>query len=215
MTERLPLVLSLVFFTLVSGGLILTHALLGTDLSPVISEDGIIEMLSVVLWLIVFAGCLIMAISNSGNRINWLLGGVIVLLFAMRELDAQKWLIGWNIGKPASYWDAGIPLNQRILIAMFVVLPAMIAILLFIYRMWSQYIQTWSYRVAWKHDLVYWLIMLIVSTRLDKFHHYMPALGLDPRYHYIFLVMEEVLEMILALYVLLMLLSLWFRRRVE
>lgn len=206
------------FPRLVSGGLFLGltgFILLWPLSSPAfemwVHEGGIVETLSAATWIVGAIACFTAGFSSRPERADWCLGGAILLLFAARELDGQKWLTDWSVGRLANYWNPQIPVTERLIVIAVFVLPACAVIAVFVLRMWRRFWQAFRAEPAWSWDVVAWGVILVTAAVLDKFYKLVAALDLDVPPMAIPIVLEESLELVFAVYVLLVLFSPWRR----
>lgn len=203
---------------LVSGGLFLGltgFILLWPLSSPAfemwVHEGGIVETLSAATWIVAAIACFTAGLSPRPERADWFLGGAILLLFAAWELDIHKRLTDWNVAHLTNYWNPQIPVTERLAIMAFFVLPACAVITVFILRMWRRFWQAFRAESAWSWDVVAWGVILVTANVLDKFHKLVAALGLNVSPTAIPRVLEESLELVFAVYVLLVLFPAWRR----
>ena len=220
---------------LVSGGLFLGltgFILLWPLSSPAfemwVHEGGIVETLSAATWIVAAIACFTAGLSPRPERADWFLGGAILLLFAARELDIHKRLTDWNVAHLINYWNPQIPVTERLVIMAFFVLPACAVITVFVLRMWRRFWQAFRAESAWSWDVVAWGVILVTAIVLDKFYKLVAALGvtaivLDKFYKLVAAlglnvsptaiprVLEESLELVFAVYVLLVLFPAWRR----
>ncbi|NIR28090.1 MAG: hypothetical protein GWN84_01890 [Gammaproteobacteria bacterium] len=208
MDRRLPRVLSAGAFIALSGG-ILAWAPDTGSLYQLIREAGPIESVSAALWLAAAAVSLAAAVWGRAHRVDWALGAVILVLCAIRELDVQKWFTQWNLNNMESYWDRGIPLRERLAALLLLILPGAAIVAAFLIRMLGRFPAAWREGAAWTRDVLAWGAMLVLAAVFDKAHHFTPRLGIDSSYHYLFVLLEETLELTLAVYVSLALVPAW------
>jgi len=173
----------------------------------IVDEGGPVEQLSAAAWWIAALGCLITAIrvrSVPGiSSIDWLLGAAILVLFGARELDFQAWLLGWRLDKLSNYWNARIPLMERLMVLGLLIVPSLSIIIIFAYRMWDRFRKAWVNGEIWTRDVVLWSLMLVGSILLDKLS------GMYRSYQTPLEALEETLELSLALFTILVLFPLW------
>jgi len=177
----------------------------------VIDEDSPVQQLSAAAWWIATLGCLLTAVRvrsvSRTSSIDWLLGAAILMLFGARELDLHVWLsqqFNWNIEKLYNYWKNVIPLMERFLVLGLLIVPSLSIIAIFAYRMWGRFRQAWRDGVPWARDFLLWAIMLVGVILLDKWD---PLLDLSYRDRVY--AVEEILELLLALFTILVLYPLW------
>jgi len=176
-------------------------------------EGGPIETLSAAIWALSGVGCLLAARRDAGARLDWTLGGIVLLALACRELDFQKRFSDWNLAHRQNYLEPSIPLRERLTVLVLAVLPMASVVLALLYRLGRRWRNDWKLGLPWSRDVFIMLGLLLVSSRLDKFHKVMPRLGLDMHYQYVAVVFEEAIELTIALFVALSLLSAWRRAR--
>ncbi len=191
------------------SGAILAWAPDAGSVLHIVRESGPIEVGSAVLWIGAAILSLAAALRDRVHRTDWALGAVILGLCAIRELEVQKWFTEWNLNNVESYWDPGIPLRERAAALLLLIVPGGAVLLAFLVRMARRFPAAWRRGAAWTRDVLAWGAMLVVAAVLDKAHHFTPGLGIDPAYHYLFVLLEETLELTLAVYVALVLVPAW------
>ena len=174
-------------------------------------ESGLVENLTALLWASCGVLCLACATRANTARLNWLLGGVILLALAARELDFQKRFTDWNLNNKGNYLDPEIPLVERLGVLLLFALPLAATGVAFLLRMWPQFREAWRQGLPWSRDIPLLLLMYLVAGRLDKIHHYGADLGIDMSYRFLYVGFEEVTELCVALLVALTLLPAWRR----
>ena len=200
--ERWPRAIAAVSFLAVTAVVFLWIRVFGHT-AIWVGEGGIVETLSAVFWGLAAATCFAISVRVRSLRLEWALGGAVLAILCARELDIQKSLADWNAANPSNYLDPELPLSERFAIAALFVAPSLAVLLAFVWRMWRRFLDAWRAGRAWPRDFVIWGLMLAVSSRLDKLHKLKETLDLGPAVLEAGLVLEECLEMTLALYVLL------------
>ncbi len=172
-------------------------------------EGGIVELASALLWLGAGLACWVVAARAPSRRLEWLLGGILLVALSAREFDFQKRFSDWNLANRDNYLDPTIPLDERLAVLGLVVLPLAAVLLTFVARMARPFRDAWRRRERWTRDFLIMVAMVLVSARLDKFHHVMPALGISDRWRYVPVMYEEAIELGVALFLVLTLVPAW------
>lgn len=174
-----------------------------------IGENGVIESISALSWIVAVLVCLAGGFTDRSARVEWLLGAGVLGLAALREFDIQKRLTDWNVGHLPNYTSAEIPLTERAVVLAFFVVPSALIVSALIYRMAGRFLAAWKSPAHWPRDVVIWIAMIVISAPLDKFHKLKPLLGIESSSRLISTTMEESLELSLGIYVVLVLWSAW------
>ncbi len=174
-------------------------------------ENGPVETLSALLWLGAGLASLVVSARARSMRLEWGLGGIVLVALSAREFDFQKRFFDWNLANRNNYFDASIPLDERLTVIAIGVIPLAAVVFTFLGRMARPFRDGWRRKERWTRDFPIMVAMVLVSSRLDKFHHVMPALGIASRWQYVAVMYEEAIEFSVALFVVLTLLPAWRR----
>ena len=172
------------------------------DWSEVIaSENGPVERISAAVWFMAFTWSFMSGLYGRVFRIEWLLVSTIFLLFGLRELDAHVWATGWNLDKLANYWNPQFPLTERILVLTLMIVPCVGVGSLLCIRVWPALWPAWRNGSPWLGHLIFVVTLLVLCLSLDKIVAYaLPYLGIGASGHVFFMMIEEFLEMVLAVF---------------
>lgn len=115
LSARLPLLIFL--FILISVG-ILGHQ--NPKFSNAYIQEGeLIERVSAGFWFIATAWCTVVSFRTRTYTKEWVTGTIFFFLLGFRELDGQKWMLGWSIDGINRYWDPSKPIHERALLLLF------------------------------------------------------------------------------------------------
>ncbi len=171
------------------------------------AENGPVERISAAVWLMGFAWALMASWCDKVLRVDWLLVAICLLLFGLRELDAHRWATGWNLDKLANYWNPEFPLVEKQIVLGFMVLPCLIVGAILSWRLWQSIGSAWSAGAYWLSHLAVVFTLLVVCLTLDKIGAYvLPFMGVGESGQITLMLIEEFLEMALAVFSLV---SLW------
>ncbi len=167
----------------------------------VASENGPVERISAAVWFMAFTWSFMAGWCDRVFRIEWLLISPIFLLFGLRELDAHVWATGWNLDKFANYWNPQFPLTEKIVVLTLMVLPCVGVGVLLCIRFWSAIGPAWRRGSLWLGHVIFVGILLAICLALDKIGAYtLPYLGIGTSGQVFFMMIEEFLEMVLAVF---------------
>ncbi len=192
---------------------LLFTALVGHEelVKAITEEGGPVETLSALIWLGAGLVSFAAATRPGRSRLDWLLGGIVLAGLSAREFDFQKRFSDWNLAKPGNYLDPTIPVDERLTVILFAVLPLAAVLLTLLARNVRRFRDAWRRQERWPRDIVLCVVMVVVAGRLDKFHHVMPALGISDEWRYVPVMFEEAIELSVALFVALILVPGWRR----
>ncbi len=171
------------------------------------SENGPVERMSAALWFMGFSWSLVAASAQRVRTMEWLSVAMFLLLFGLRELDAHRWSTGWNLDKLANYWNPHFPVGEKMVVLGLMVLPCIGVGGLVCLRLWQTVRQAWRAGESWVNHLVLGMLLLVVCFSLDKIGPYtLPLLGVSEVGQLFAMVIEEFLELVLAVFTMI---SLW------
>lgn len=167
------------------------------------SENGPVERMSAAIWFMGFGWSLVAGWCDKRLRVEWWIMATFSWLFGLRELDAHIWATGWNLDKLANYWNPQIPIGERLLVLGFMVLPSLFVGIIFCGRIWQSLGPAWRVGADWLNHLLVALALLGICLTLDKIGPYvLPLLGIGESGQLALMIIEEFLEMVLAVFVL-------------
>ena len=167
------------------------------------SENGPVERMSAVLWFMGFVWAFMAAWNVKNVRLEWLSLSTLFLLFGLRELDAHVWITGWNLDKLANYWNPAIPLQERLLVVVLMVVPCILVGAIVIARFWEKRSWVWQAEQPWGPHVIMGLALLVLCTSIDKIGPYaLPYLGVGDPGKIALMIIEEFLELMLPVFVL-------------
>lgn len=165
------------------------------------SENGPVERMSAGLWFMVFCWCMAVAWVEAPYRKEWLALGGMFLLLGLRELDAQRWVTGWNLDKLNNFFNPQFPLWERLMVVGLMVLPAGALVVALLHSAWVYLSKTKNWKVPWLGQLLTGGSLLLGCVLLDKVDaYYLPLLGIEEEQLFLMGV-EEFMEFVLAAYV--------------
>ena len=171
------------------------------------AEHGPVERMSAAIWFAGFVWTFMAAWYDRCFRVEWLLVSIFQLLLGLRELDAHRWATGWNLDKLANYWNPEFPLTDKLIVLGCMVVPCLMVGIILCRRLWQTVGPAWRAREFWLNHLAVTVIILLVCLGLDKIVAYLdPVLGLSDSGQVTLMLLEEFLEMDLAVFAFV---SLW------
>lgn len=166
----------------------------------IVAENGPVETMSAGVWFMSMVWCLAAGWRHSHHRVEWLGLTALCLLLGLRELDAHVWATGWNLDKPANYWNPGFPLWERLLVVSCMIIPTMFVGVVCCSRMWTRVGEAWNRGAPWIGQMTVGGILLGFCMLLDKVGaYYLPLFGLEDAQLF-FMGMEEFGEYVLGVY---------------
>ena len=179
------------------------------------SENGPVERMSAGLWFMVFCWCMAVAWEPGMYRKVWLALGGMFLLLGLRELDAQRWITGWNLDKLMNFFNPQFPLWERVVVASLMVLPAVAFMSYLVHAGWVYVWKIKTWRIPWSGQLLAGGILLMSSVCLDKLEGYdLSGLGLEEIQPFL-MGIEELIEFVLAAFVVSVLWPYWRKTMTE
>ena len=179
------------------------------------SENGPVERMSAGLWFMVFCWCMAVAWNPGMYRKVWLALGGMFLLLGLRELDAQRWITGWNLDKLTNFFNPQYPLWERVIVVSLMVLPAVAFMSYLLHAGWMSFRKVETWRIPWLGQLLAGGFLLLSSVFLDKVETYdLPGFGLEEG-QFILMGIEELIEFVLAVYVVSVLWPYWRKTMTE
>lgn len=181
----------------------------------VCSENGPVERMSAGLWFMVCCWCIAVGWEQGLYRKVWLALGGMFLLLGLRELDAQRWVTGWNLDKLTNFFNPQFPLWERLVVVGLMVLPALGLMGYLLHAGWVHLWKAKTWRVSWMKQLLLGCGLLLCSLLLDKVEAYiLPVVGLEEGRFY-FMGIEEFIEFVLAAYAVSVLWPYWLKTLAE
>jgi hypothetical protein len=178
------------------------------------SENGPLERMSAGLWFMVFCWCVAVSWGQTLYRKEWLALSTLFLLFGLRELDAQRWVTGWNLDKLVNYWNPEFPLWEKLLVTGLMLIPLLAVGAFLLHRIWACMAQTTTGRAPWMGKTLLGVLLLLVCLLLDKGLYVLIFLGIEDKKLWI-MGLEELSEFLLAAYVVAVLWPYWLQALFE
>jgi hypothetical protein len=177
-----------------------------------IQEGELIERVSAGFWFIATAWCTVVSFRTRTYTKEWVTGTIFFFLLGFRELDGQKWMLGWSIDGINRYWDPSKPIHERALLLLFFFMLLSWVLFVFPPRQWKNFWHAHQSGVKWTRDVFIWILLFGIAMFFDK-ALYLPMID---QISYPFLnvvrgILEETFELALAFYTLLLLFPLWIR----
>lgn len=180
---------------LVAGGI----ASLGWK-AALVQEGGHVESLSVAMWLV--AGWL--ALTRIADAVMGRLVAVLVVLFALRELDMHDWFYEPGFLHTAIF-SLPVPIWQKLVsgVAMVLILALVVAL---VWRGARPFWRALAGRQTWALLLAGGVALAGLSTTIDGMDRKLRSLGLDVdlgmTVRYVLIVLEEAMELGFAMLVI-------------
>ena len=132
------------------------------------------------------------------NRTERFLLAYLFLVFGGRELDLHRHLLSWNLLHFANYFKSHIPLLERLLALSLLIFPVLFATARLANGRRVIFRSAWRAGEEWARTVTIWFALLFTTFNLDKFNRHLGRIGIHIEYDYPIRAMEETLELSLA-----------------
>ena len=105
-------------------------------------------------------------------------GSLILLIFAMRELDFQKKFTGISITRTKYYYNFDAPLSAKLLCAL-IVIGIIVLFILFIKKHFKVFLQNVRTRKNWALSVFAGLVSMIIAIFTDSSLRVLESLGIE------------------------------------
>ena len=142
----------------------------------IIREGGPLENAQVILYLA--GGMIAWIYARRGIWEDGFSGSVILLLFAMRELDLQRKFTGISITRTKYYFHHDAPLLSKILFGI-LVCGILGFILAFLIRNSGHFYRALQSRLAWARSVLAGLLSILLANFVDSAPRLLDTFGID------------------------------------
>ena len=161
---------------LVSGYLLSLVILPDKMINKIIREGGPLETAQVILYL---AGGMIAWVYARGRVwADGFSGSIILLLFAMRELDLQKKFTGISITRTKYYFNSDAPLSSKIFFGI-IICGLILFVLYFLIRNAKPFFRALQSGAAWARSALAGLASILLANLVDSSPRLLNTFGLD------------------------------------